>query len=230
MTNGRSRLLALAFVALSSLTLLGSTGCANALLMPYYLIYGTDSPAIHQAEVNQIEKGSKIAVVCRSRLNLYGSSNPNADLATSVTYAVSKNLKNKKKKKLEWIPYSEIEDAFETEEEFNSISFEKIGAKIGADYVIGIELDSFETRHSTQFYQGKAKVVVRLVDVNNQETLFVESTPQYVYPPTPVPASDYEEIEFQRRYTVMLAKNIAKLFCPYDPHDQYAQDSDFPAR
>ncbi|MBR0226062.1 MAG: hypothetical protein IJL92_08410 [Thermoguttaceae bacterium] len=230
MTNERSRWLAVAFIALSSLTLLGSTGCANALLMPYYLIRGTDSPAIHQAEVKEIEKGSKIAVVCRSHLNLYGSSNPNADLATSVTYVVSNNLKDKKKKKLVWIPYSEIEDAFDSEEELNSISFGKLGAKIGADYIIGIELDSFETRHSTQFYQGKAKVVVRLVDVKNQKNLFVESTPQFTYPPTPIPTSDMEEVEFQKYFTFKLAKDVSKLFCPYDPHDQYAQDSDFPVR
>ncbi|MGI6402428.1 MAG: hypothetical protein ACOX0A_10055 [Thermoguttaceae bacterium] len=229
MTHARSKLMALVLAALSSLALLSANGCAGALLMPYYLIYGTDSPAIHQSEVKEIKKGSKMVVICRSNLNLYGSSNPNADLATGITYVVSQNLKDKKKKKLEWIPYSEVEDAFETDE-LNSLSFEKLGAKLGADYVIGVEVDSFETRHSSQFYQGSSKLHVRLVDVNNQETMFRESMPPFVYPPTPVPVSDYEETEFQKLFIVRISKDVSKLFCPYDPHDSYAQDSDFPNR
>lgn len=229
MTNARSKLLTLALIALSSLTLLSVSGCAGALMMPYYLIYGTDSPAIHQNEVKEIKKGSKIVVVCRSNLNLFGAANPNADLATGITCVVSKNLKDKKKKKLEWIPFTKVEEMFD-EEEFNSTSFEKIGAKVGADYVIGVEIDSFETRHSTQFYQGSAKVLVRLVDVEKQETMFRESLPQFTYPPTPVPTSDYDEVEFQKLFIVKLSKVIATLFCPYDPHEQYAQDSDFPER
>lgn len=229
MTNARSKLLTLVLVALSSATLLGVTGCAGMFMMPYYLIYGTDSPAIHQNEVKEIKKESKIVVICRSNLNLFGSANPNADLATGITYVVSNNLKDKKKKKLEWIPFTKVEEMFD-EDEFNATSFEKMGAKLGADYVIGVEIDSFETRHSTQFYQGSAKVLVRLIDVEKQETMFRESLPQFTYPPTPVPTSDYDEIDFQRLFIVKLSKLIATQFCPYDPHEQYAQDSDFPER
>lgn len=54
--------------------------------------------------------------------------------------------------------------------------------------------------------------------------------PEYVYPPTPVPISDYDETEFQKIFIVKLSKKISTLFCPYDPHEQYAVDSDFPNR
>ena len=229
MTTRRKLLLAFILSAFSSLTLASATGCAGALMMPYYLIYGTDSPAVYQDEVSEIPKGSKMVVICRSNLNLFGSANPNADLSTGVTYVVSNNIKGKKKKKLEWIPFSKVEELFE-EEEFNSLSFEKMGAKLGADYVIGVEIDSFETHHLTQFYQGSSKVLVRLVDVNKQETIVRESMPEYVYPPTPVPISDYDETEFQKIFIVKLSKKISTLFCPYDPHEQYAVDSDFPNR
>ena len=134
MTTRRKLLLAFILSAFSSLTLASATGCAGALMMPYYLIYGTDSPAVYQDEVSDIPKGSKMVVICRSNLNLFGSANPNADLSTGITYVVSNNIKGKKKKKLEWIPFSEVEEVFE-EEEFNSLSFEKMGAKLGADYV-----------------------------------------------------------------------------------------------
>ncbi len=229
MPNRRRVFLILAFAALSSLTLVATSGCAGAFLMPYYLIYGTDAPAKYADEMKQIPKESKMVVICRSNLNLFGSSNPNADLAQSVTYVVSTEMKDKKKKKLEWIPYSEVEDKFD-EEELNASSFEKLGAKLKADYVIGIDIETFDVHHSTQFYQGNSKVLVRLVDVKEGEILVRESMPTYAYPPTPIPISDYEEIEFQKTFTVKLAKRIGTLFCPHDPHDQYAEDSDFPNR
>ena len=79
MTTRRKLLLAFILSAFSSLTLASATGCAGALMMPYYLIYGTDSPAVYQDEVSDIPKGSKMVVICRSNLNLFGSANPNAD-------------------------------------------------------------------------------------------------------------------------------------------------------
>ena len=228
MTSRRS-LLAFLLAILSAFALLTSSGCAGALMMPYYLIYGTDAPPVFKDEVKAIPKGSKLVVICRSNLNLFGTSNPNGDIARAVTFHCSKNIKNKNKKKLEWIPIDRVVEEFD-EDEFNSLSFEKMGAKLGADYVIGIELDSFEIHHSTQFYQGNAKTLVRLVDVKNHETIARQSMPTYTYPPTPVPVSDLDESQFQNMYVVKLAKNISTLFCPYDPHEEYAADSDFPDR
>ncbi len=226
MTHCRRLVYTFATTTLLSFALFSASGCAGALLMPFYLINGTDAPAVYKNEMKEIPKGSKIVVVCRSNLNLYGSSNPDADLAQSVTYVVSTEMKDKKKKNIQWIPYSEAEDQFD-EEELNSLSFEKIGHKLKADYVIGVEIDSFEIHHSTQFYQGNAKVLVRMVRVRDGETIVRESMPNYVYPANPVPSSDYDEIEFQKIYTVRLARNIAKLFCPHDPHSEYATDADF---
>lgn len=226
MTHIRRLTLSFAFLALTATTLLASSGCAGALMMPYYLIYGTDAPAKYKAEVKEIPKESTMVVICRSNLNLFGESNPNADLSQAITYAMSTGLK---KKKLRWITYGEVEDKFD-EEELNSQSFEKMGKALKADYVVGVEIDSFDVHHSTQFYQGNAKVLVRLIDVKNAETIVRESMPTYTYPPTPVPSADYEEIEFQKTFIVRLAKNICTLFCPHDPHAEYAADSDFPNR
>ena len=230
MTKRRSAQLTFALIAaLLATTLAAASGCAGALMMRFYLIHGTEAPPVHKDEVKAIPKGSRLVVICRSNLNLFGTSNPNGDISRAVTFCVSRNIKNKNKKKLEWIPIDEVEEKFD-EQEFNNLSFEKMGAALDADYVIGIELDSFEIHHSTQFYQGNAKVLVRLVDVKNHETICRDSMPSYVYPPTPVPISDIDESTFQNRFVVNLAKNISTLFCPYDPHEDYAVDSDFPER
>ena len=229
MTHCRRLVYAFALTTLMSVTLFSASGCAGALMMPFYLINGTDAPAVYKNEMKELPNGSKMLVVCRSNLNLYGASKPDADLSQSVTYVVSTELKDKKKKKLEWIPYSEIEENFD-EEEINSLSFEKIGHELNADYVIGVEIDSFDIHHSTQFYQGNAKVLVRMVRVKDGETIVRESMPVYTYPANPVPSAECEELDFQRRYTVRLARNIATLFCPHDPHAEYATDADFAKR
>ncbi|MDO5309570.1 MAG: hypothetical protein Q4G03_08795 [Planctomycetia bacterium] len=225
MTAQRRVLFALILASVALMT----SGCAGALMMPFYLINGTDAPPVLKNEVKSIPKESTMVVICRSNLNLYGSSNPDSDLSQALTYCISTEMKDKKKKKLTWIPYDRVEDLFD-EEELHNLSFEKLGAKLKADYVIGVEIDSFDVHHSSQFYQGTAKTLVRLIDVNKHETIARQSMPTYTYPPTPVPVSDYDEIEFQKTFTVKLAKNIATLFCPHDPHEQYAVDSDFPER
>lgn len=230
MTDTRRLLTTFALTALMSFTMFCASGCAGALMMPYYLIYGTDAPAVYKKEMKEIPKESRMVVICRSNLNLYGSSNPNADLSIALTHVISTEMKDAKKKKLEWIPFSEVEDTFEDEEAFNAQSFEKLGNQLNADYVIGVEIDSFDIHHSTQFYQGNAKVMVKMVRVKDGETIIRQSLPQYTYPPTPVPSADYEEIEFQKKFIVRLARNIATLFCPHDPHAEYAADSDFPQR
>ena len=229
MSHSRRLLFTLALTTLMSLSFFAASGCAGALMMPYYLIYGTDAPAKYKKVVKDIPKGSTIVVICRSNLNLYGSSSPNADLSQALTYVLSTQMTDVKKKKFVWISYDEVESKFE-EEELTSQSFEKLGNALKADYVVGVEIDDFDVHHSTQFYQGKAKVLVRLVDVKHAETVTKDSMPTYVYPPTPIPSSDYDELEFQKTFITRLAKHIGTLFCPHDPHEEYAADSDFPER
>lgn len=230
MFDVRRRVLTLSLAGLVSLTLLSTSGCAGALMMPFYLINGTDAPAVYKNEMKAIPKGSKMVVICRTNLNLYGTSNPSADLSVALTHVISTEMKSAKKKKLEWIPFSRVEEEFEDEEEFKSQSFEKMGKAVGADYVIGVDIDSFDIHHSTQFYQGNAKVLVRMVKVSEADTIVRQSMPSYVYPPTPIPRGDLEETDFQKRYVVKLARHIATLFCPHDPHAEYAADSDFADR
>ena len=185
MSHSRRLLFTLALTTLMSLSFFAASGCAGALMMPYYLIYGTDAPAKYKKVV--------------------------------------------KDKKAYTVSYDEVESKFE-EDELTSQSFEKLGNALKADYVVGVEIDDFDVHHSTQFYQGKAKVLVRLVDVKNAETVTKDSMPTYVYPPTPIPSSDYDELEFQKTFITRLAKHIGTLFCPHDPHEEYAADSDFPER
>ncbi|MDO5554261.1 MAG: hypothetical protein Q4G68_10915 [Planctomycetia bacterium] len=202
------------------------SGCASAFLAPIYLLKGTEVDPMFKKEVKAIPKESKIVVVCRGSMNLYGAENPSRDMSAGLTLLMKNKLE---KRKFQWVPYELVEASFD-EEALSLETFTNIGKKVGADYIIGVDMDSFQTNLSSQFYQGKAKVHVQLVNVNDNEVIARKSLPEFVYPPTPVPINDKPQVEFQKQFTVKLANEVGTLFYPYNPHDKYALDNDFPER
>ena len=201
------------------------SGCANALFTAAYLIKGNEVDPEFKKEMKEIPKKSKMVVICRSPYQtLFGIDDPSRTLSVALTKALSEKLDEKKK--LEWVPIDTVETLFD-ETEFTNESFEKMGAKVGADYVFGVDIDSFNIHHSPQYLQGKAHVNVKLVEVESGKTICSKSLPQYVYPPnTPVAVGDMLEERFQTLYIIKLADEIGCCFYPYDPHEKVALDND----
>lgn len=212
-------------LALLLITLLGVSGCANALFTAAYLIKGNEVDPEFKKEIKDIPKHSKMVVICRSPYQtLFGMDDPSKTLSVALTKALSDKLDEKKK--FEWVPIDKVDALFD-ETEYANESFEKMGAKVGADYVFGVDIDSFNIHHSPQYLQGKAHVNVRLVEVSSGKIICSKSLPQYVYPPnTPVAVGDMLEERFQTLYTVKLADEIGCYFYPYDPHEKVALDND----
>ena len=224
-TDKKFRSVNIIALALLFMTLLGVSGCANALFTAAYLIKGNEVDPEFKKEIKDIPKHSKMAVICRSPYqNLFGMDDPSKMLSVALTKALADKLDEKKK--FEWIPIDKV-DALSDEAEYANESFEKLGAKVGADYVFGVDIDSFNIHHSPQYLQGKAHVNVRLVEVASGKIICSKSLPQYVYPPnTPVAVGDMLEERFQTLYTVKLADEIGCCFYPYDPHEKVALDND----
>ena len=55
--------------------------------------------------------------------------------------------------------------------------------------------------------------------------VFRKSLPEFVYPQTGAPVTDYDEATFQRIYLTTLANRIARIFYPYDPTTDVAIDA-----
>lgn len=220
------RIRPLCVCGLLAILVLQVCGCANALLAPIYLLKGTDVDPVYKKEIKSIPKESKAIVVCRSSVNLFGAENPNRDLAQALTLLFTKKLE---KKKMTWISCEKTEEFYD-DQSLSLDTFQRIGEKVGADYIFGIDLDSFNTQLSSQFYQGRSKAHVQLVEVKTGKVLARQTLPEYVYPPTPTPRNGKHESEFQKLFTVKLAGQIGNLFYPYNPHEKYAVDSDFPER
>lgn len=204
---------------------IGISGCANALFTAAYLINGGEVDPEFKKEMKEVPKKSRMVVICRSPYQtLFGVDDPSKTLSIALTKALSEKLDDKKK--FEWIPIDKVEALFD-ETEYANESYEKMGAKVGADYVFGVDIDSFNIHHSPQYLQGKAHVNVRLVKVETGETVCSKSLPQYVYPPnTPVAAGDMMEERFQTLYTIKLADEIGCCFYKYDPREKVALDND----
>lgn len=211
--------------AMAAVLLCVITGCAGALATPLYLIKGNDVDPEFKAQVKELPKGSTIAVICRSpSLNLFGTDNPSRALSLILTKKLAEKLE---KKKFEWVSIDRVEALFD-ESSYANESYEKMGAKVGADYVIGVDVSEFSIHHSSQFYQGKTKVNVRLVDVETGKIVFSKSMPHYTYPPNAPPSvNDISGEDFQNIFVIKVADEIGCLFYPYNPHEKYALDNDF---
>lgn len=213
------------FAASLSLVAIGLlSGCAAALMTPFYLIKGTDVDPEFKKEVKELPKESTVVVICRSPYqNLFGADDPSRTMSLILTKKLSEKLE---KKKFHWVSIERVEALFD-ENAFANESYEKMGVKVDADYVIGVDIDTFSTRHSPQYYQGKARVNVRLVEVATGKTIFMKALPNYTYPPNaPWSVNDIAAEDFQDIFIIKVAEEIGILFYPYNPHEKYALDND----
>ena len=99
-------------LALLLITLLGVSGCANALFTAAYLIKGNVVDPEFKKEIKDIPKHSKMVVICRSPYQtLFGMDDPSKTLSVALTKALSDKLDEKKK--FEWVPIDKVDDLFD---------------------------------------------------------------------------------------------------------------------
>ena len=105
--------------------------------------------------------------------------------------------------------------------------FPEIGKAVGAQMVIGIDLEHFDIYEGQTLYQGKANVSVNVYDCENNDKLVFEKTlPQVVWPPNScVPTSDRQAAQFRREFLRVLADRVGRHFYAFDPRLDYAQDA-----
>jgi len=194
--------------------LLGTVGCTT-LATVVYLVKGNNI----KAEYDGL-KGRKVAVVCRPLVSLqYRNSRAARDLAAEVARLLRENVR-----KIEVIEPGRVEQW--TDENIWS-EFGEVGEALGAELVVGIDLESFSLFQGQTLYQGKADVHLTVVDcTQDNKVVFEKVVPQCVYPPNAaVPTSDRPESEFRQEFTRVLADYVGRHFYPHDAYADYAQDA-----
>jgi len=205
---------AVALMLAMAAMLLSTAGCTTLATM-VYLIKGNNI----EAEFDGL-KGRKVAVVCRPLVSLqYRNSRAARDLAAEVARLLRQNVR-----KIEVIDPGRVEQW--TDENIWS-EFGEVGEGVGAELVVGIDLESFSLLQGQTLYQGKADVHLTVVDcTQGNKVVYEKVVPQCVYPPNAaVPASERPESEFRREFIHVLADHIGRHFYPHDAYADYAQDA-----
>jgi hypothetical protein len=198
--------------AASALTI--ASGC-NLVATAMYIVQGTNT----HADFDGL-KGKRVAVVCRPVTSLhFRDSSVSRDLAKQVGILLQKHVA-----KITLIDQREV---FEWADENNWDEYVEIGKALGADMVIGLDLEEFSLYQGQTLYQGKANLKIVVCDVSKgKDPVFERNLPQTLFPPNAaIPAGEKPEPQFRRQFVDMLAQLIARHFYDHDSTVDFASDS-----
>lgn len=207
-----TRLLRIAAIAL----LAAGAGCQSGLFTAMYVLRGNMIDPEYEGL-----KGKKVVVVCRATSEMEFANIAVADeIAAAVSQLLAANVR-----RIEIIPPREVEkwtDENEWEE------FIDVGKAVGAQQVVGIDLDQFGIYQGQTVYQGTAIVGIHVYDLEQEGAMVYDKTPpQTRWPPNSVePAGNKLPAQFRKEFIQVLANEIGKHFYPHDPVHDFARDAD----
>lgn len=207
------RLTRLAMLILLTTTALTLSGCTAALFSVMYLIKGADTPAEFEGLTEK-----KVAVVCRPLVGLdYREAGVAQDIAQSVNKLIRLNVRKvemiDQRKIAEWMDENSWEEYLE------------VGEALGADMVVGIDLEEFHLYKGQTVYQGKATALVKVYDCESKELVFEKRVPQVIWPPSPRAVAEQPESDFTREYVAVFSDRVGRYFYAFDPRNDYALTS-----
>ena len=204
----------LAASALTTFTLIGTTGC-NLMATGMYVFTGNDTPP----EFNGMA-GKKVAIVCRPVTALDFN---NSSVATMLSQQIG-TLLQEQIRDIKVIDQRAVND---WTDENTWEEYVDIGKALNADLVVGIDLENFKLYQGQTLYQGTANIHFAVYDVTKGKNhVWEKFLPQMVYPPTGgISVSERPESEFRRKFVGTLAARIAQHFYAYDSTRDFASDS-----
>ncbi len=195
--------------------LLAACGCKSTLQSLTLLYEGYDVPA----EWNGLE-GKKVAVVCKPLTSLeYTSPGVNKALAEAISELLKTHGKD-----IHIISPQKVADLLDIKGKGDYV---EIGKALGAEKVVGIDIESFGVREGATLYRGRATVHIQVFDVAAKTPEWHKHPPEYLYPTscgTPA-GGDITEIGFRNDFVAVLAEDIGRYFYPHDRHDDFGRDA-----
>jgi len=109
---------------------------------------------------------------------------------------------------------------------WDNVDFLQMGQDLKAEKVLAIELTDMRLRDGATLYRGRAAVLMTVIDVEEEKTIFKKEIDEYTYP---VNAGQYTnettETKFRKVFLGMMARRIGRVFHPYDFADTVALDA-----
>ena len=161
----------------------------------------------------------KVAVVARPVISLaYRDAHVDKELARRVHTILAQKVR-----KATWIDPQTTE---RWTDEHDWDTFVEVGKGVGADLVLGIEIEDFTLFKGQTVYQGKAALNLVVYDCATGNRLYEKNLPEILYPPNSVvPSSEVPEAAFRRQFVSILGEAVARHFHSYDPHGNWIRDA-----
>ena len=112
--------------------------------------------------------------------------------------------------------------------DWNEVDYQEVGAAVGADMVVAIDMQSFSLYDGPTLFRGKSDVIITVFDVKNRGAiLFEELPPQILYPVASGLhiSGGTNETGFRRQFIDYVSTRIARNFYAYDATTDFGQDA-----
>jgi hypothetical protein len=131
-------------------------------------------------------------------------------------------LAETQKQRLAVVPIRKVEDFKNANPNWREMDLDKVGRKLGADYVVYIEISSlslYETGSRNMLYRGRANLLVSLVDVNRPDDQPPPDNFSTVFPSDargPIPVGiDAQPMQFRQAFLRHVGRQLSLYFSNY---------------
>ncbi len=203
-----------ALLMLLSVVALANTGCVKLISNMIYVIKGRDTPAEYDGFVDK-----RVAVL----VSIDGVHSADAN-----SFILAKNvnmLLQNKVKKVRMINQDEV-DRLLQDQQLGNVDPPTFGGQLGADFIVDIDITDLKLYEGKTLYKGRCSATVTAYNCHDRkEPVFRKSFTDFTYPINGTPVTDLDEATFRRVYLMTLAERLSRVFYPYDPVTDVAQEA-----
>jgi len=203
-----------------ALTMLVTLSCnAGCLGMAAQLLYVIKGDKV-EAEFEGLE-GKRVAVVCLSNTSGFDPGSASSTLAQYVELNLRKNVK-----KIQVVRQQEVANWVDNND-WDRLDYRDIGRGVRADMVVAIDLDNFRLHEDATLFKGRTNWTVTVYDMSKSgEAVFRRSERNFQFPVNGGQhVSETTEENFQRKFLLILAEDVAKHFYAYEFKEEFARDA-----
>jgi hypothetical protein len=181
---------------------------------------------IHGPEMTEVEfdglKGKRVAVVCLDANSLSGPGGEADTVAKAVAMTLGKNVSD-----IKMVRQTEVADWLDSHGD-DVTDYRDVGRGVKADMVVGIDLLTFNLHEGQTLLKGRAKVGVKVYDMQKGGELVYEAAPKEIaWPENGARHVTENEANFRIIFVGVLAERIARDFYPVELSNNFGTDARF---
>ena len=204
----------LAVLLLLTATMISSSGCLAFVANMVRVIKGTDAPA----EFDDL-KEKKVAVIASTPAGY------NADASAIIMSSHVHTLLATNVRKIQVVNQEEVNRII-SDLPASEQGMALIGSRLGADYVVSVEIANLKLRDGQTLYKGSSTTTLTVYKVSEgNNAVYRKVFPDFNFPVMGMPITDIDEATFQRFYLAEVAQRVARTFYAYDPSVDVAKEA-----